>query len=177
MGFTPLEGVVMGTRSGDIDPAIVCHLMTDLKMSVKEVNDLLNKQSGLKGLSCLSHDMRDIESAMAAGDENATRAFKICVYRLKKYIGAYAAAMDGLDVLVFTAGIGENSPILRREVCSGLSFFGVKIDPEKNESPVKEKDISSADSKVRVLVIPTNEELAIARDTAEIVRGLKSSGR
>ncbi|MGE5542284.1 MAG: acetate kinase [Bacillota bacterium] len=170
MGYTPLEGLVMGTRSGDIDPALPYHMVVDLGMTVKEVNDLLNKQSGLKGVSGVSHDMRDIEQAMLQGNEGAKRAFDMFCYRLRKYVGAYAAAMDGLDVLVFTAGIGENSPLVRWEVCSRLGVLGIKVDKEKNESPVKEKVISTPDSRVTVMVVPTNEELAIARDTARIVR-------
>ncbi|MCR4398861.1 MAG: acetate kinase [Firmicutes bacterium] len=176
MGYTPLEGLVMGTRCGDVDPALTYHMVVDLGMTVKEVNDLLNKQSGLKGMSGLSHDMRDIESAMAEGNEDARRAFEIFCYRLRKYIGAYAAAMDGLDVLVFTAGIGENSPAVRWAVCSKLGVLGIKVDKEKNESPVKEKIISTPDSRVVVMVIPTNEELAIARDTARIITEMRKAG-
>ncbi|NPV69167.1 MAG: acetate kinase [Firmicutes bacterium] len=175
MGYTPLEGLVMGTRCGDIDPALTYHMVVDLKMSVKEVNDLLNKRSGMKGLSAISHDMRDIELAMLEGNENGKRAFDIFCYRLRKYVGAYAAAMDGLDVLVFTGGIGENSTLVRWHVCSKLSVLGIKVDKALNESPAREKEISTPDSRVKVLVVPTNEELAIARDTMQIVKSLEKN--
>ncbi|WP_018962836.1 acetate/propionate family kinase [Coprothermobacter platensis] len=173
MGFTPLEGLVMGTRSGDIDPAIVIWMMRELGMSYDEVDNVLNKKSGILGLvRGRSYDMRDIEDWMAAGDEEARRAMDVYCYRLKKYIGSYAAVLGGLDVLVFTAGVGENSPILREIVCDGLEFLGIKIDKEKNN--VKgDAIISAADSKVTVMSIRTDEELMIARDTYRIVRGLK----
>lgn len=175
MGFTPLEGLVMGTRSGDIDPAIVVHLQTKLGMNVDEVYDLLNKKSGVLGIYGKSSDMRDIEDAAFEGDRMARLALDIYEYRIAKYIGAYAAAMNGVDVIVFTAGVGENSPILRQEICENyLGYLGVKIDRQKNDFKGKEKVISTPDSKVTVMVVPTNEELVIARDTKEIVeKGMK----
>ncbi|HDM70692.1 MAG TPA: acetate kinase, partial [Thermotogales bacterium] len=175
MGFTPLEGLVMGTRSGDIDPAIVTFLQEKEGMSAGEVYDLLNKKSGVLGLSELSSDMRDIEEGAMKGDERLRLVLDIYEYRIAKYIGAYAAAMNGVDVIIFTAGVGENSSILRREICENyLGYLGVKIDVEKNEFKGEERIISTDDSKVKVMVIPTNEELLIARDTKEIVeKGLK----
>ena len=175
MGFTPLEGLVMGTRSGDIDPAIVTFLQEKEGMSAGEVYDLLNKKSGVLGLSELSSDMRDIEEGAMKGDERLRLVLDIYEYRIAKYIGAYAAAMNGVDVIIFTAGVGENSSILRREICENyLVYLGVKIDVEKNEFKGEERIISTDDSKVKVMVIPTNEELLIARDTKEIVeKGLK----
>jgi len=172
MGFTPLEGLVMGTRSGDLDPAIPIWMMRELGMSFDEVDNLLNKKSGVFGLvRGRSFDMRDIEDWMAAGDEEAKKAMEVYCYRLKKYIGGYAAVMGGVDVLIFTAGVGENSPIVREMVCEGLEFLGIKLDKEKNNSR-GDAIISAADSKVVVMSIKTNEELMIARDTYEIVRGL-----
>ncbi len=175
MGFTPLEGLVMGTRSGDIDPAIVIHLQQKLGMSVDEVYTMLNKRSGVLGLFKKSSDMRDLEDAVFEGDEYARLILDIYEYRIAKYIGAYAAAMNGVDIIVFTAGVGENSPIIRKEVCENyLSFLGIKIDDEANEAKGEERIISTLDSKVTVMTIPTNEELVIARDTKEIVeKGIK----
>lgn len=169
MGFTPLEGLLMGTRSGDIDPAIVLYVMSKEGLSMSEANALLNKHSGLLGISGVSSDMREIIQEMKNGNPRAKLAFDVFCYRIKKYIGAYASAMGGVDAIVFTAGIGENSPDVRKKVCEGLEFLGIKIDDEKNNSPEKEKIITTDDSKVKVLVIPTNEELVIALDTAEIV--------
>jgi len=169
MGFTPLEGLLMGTRSGDIDPAIVLYVMSKEGLSMSEANALLNKHSGLLGISGVSSDMREIIQEMKNGNPRAKLAFDVFCYRIKKYIGAYASAMGGVDAIVFTAGIGENSPDVRKKVCEGLEFLGIKIDDEKNNSPEKEKIITTEDSKVKVLVIPTNEELVIALDTAEIV--------
>lgn len=170
MGFTPLEGLVMGTRCGDIDPAIVIYLQQNLGMSVEKVYDLLNKKSGMLGLTNnLSSDMRDIEDAAHTGNEIAQLALDIYVYRIAKYIGAYAAAMNGVDAIVFTAGVGENSPYVREKVCEYLGFLGVKIDRQLNDVKGLERIISTPDSKVAVLVVPTNEELVIARDTKYIV--------
>lgn len=169
MGFTPLEGLLMGTRSGDIDPAVVIYLMSKEGLTMAEINALLNKHSGLLGISGVSSDMREIIKEMKNGNIRAKLAFDIFCYRVKKYIGAYSAAMGGVDAIVFTAGIGENSPDVRKEVCKDLEFLGIKIDDEKNNSPEKEKIITTDDSKVKVLVIPTNEELVIALDAAEIV--------
>jgi len=170
MGFTPLEGLLMGTRSGDLDPAVILHIMGREELSLHEANALLNKHSGLNGISGISSDMREINKAADEGDRHAALARDIYCYRLKKYIGAYTAAMGGLDVIVFTAGIGENSPVIRQMTCEGLQFLGIELDPGKNESAVaKETEISSQKSKVTVFVIPTNEELVIARDTLNIV--------
>ncbi|MEJ5228936.1 MAG: acetate kinase [Pseudothermotoga sp.] len=174
MGFTPLEGLVMGTRSGDIDPAIVIYMQQNLGMSVDKVYDLLNKKSGMLGLSGLSSDMRDIEDAAQAGNETAQMALDIYIYRIAKYIGAYAAAMNGVDAIVFTAGVGENSPYIREKVCAYLGFLGVKIDKTLNDVKGVERVISTPDSKVAVLIVPTDEELVIARDTKKIVEsGIK----
>ena len=172
MGFTPLEGLVMGTRSGDIDPAIIQYLVSYAGMSVDEVNSLLNKKSGFLGLSGISSDSRDLEDASAEGNKRAQLALNVFYYRVKKYIGAYAAAMGGVDAIVFTAGIGENSHLTREHSCEGLEFLGIKIDKEKNKVRGKIADISTNDSTVKVFLIPTNEELMIAKDTKEIVESL-----
>ncbi len=169
MGFTPLEGLLMGTRSGDIDPAVILYIMSKEGLTMAEVNALLNKHSGLIGISGVSSDMREIIKEMKNGNYRAKLAFEIFCYRIKKYIGAYACAIGGVDAIVFTAGIGENSPDVRKKACEGLEFLGIKIDDEKNNSPEKEKIITTDDSTVKVFVIPTNEELVIALDTAEIV--------
>ncbi len=170
MGFTPLEGLLMGTRCGDIDPSIITYLMGKEELSISEVNTLLNKHSGLAGISGESSDMREIEQAVSEGDKKATYAFDVFNYRIKKYIGAYSAAMGGLDVLVFTGGIGENSTLVRKTVCKDLGFLGIKLDEELNENVEGEMVITSNDSKTKVLVIPTNEELVIAMDTERIVK-------
>jgi acetate kinase len=170
MGFTPLAGVPMGTRSGDIDPAIVTFLMENEKMSTKEVNDYLNKKSGMLGLSKISSDFRDIEDAAKAGDSQANLALDIFAYRVKQYIAMYAAAMNGLDVLIFTAGVGENSDVVRERVTKDMDFLGISIDKEKNKVRGKEADISSNGAKVKTLVIPTNEELMIARETLRLAK-------
>ena len=168
MGFTPLAGVLMGTRSGDVDPALLPFLAQAEKMDVKEVDSVLNKKSGLLGVSGISSDLRDIEDAAKRGEKRAKLAEDVLTYGVKKYIGAYAAAMGGIDALVFTAGVGENSASTRAAVCEGLEFLGIKIDPKKNDIRGKEADISAEGSKVRVLVVPTNEELMIARDTKRL---------
>lgn len=168
MGFTPLAGVLMGTRSGDVDPALLPFIAKTEKMGMDEIDMLLNKKSGLLGISGTSSDLRDVEDAALKGDKRAQLAVNMLNYDIKKFIGAYAAAMGGVDVLVFTAGVGENSIPTRAAVCEGLEFLGIKIDPEKNAVRGKEADISAADSRVRVLVIPTNEELMIARDTKRL---------
>jgi acetate kinase len=166
MGMTPLEGLMMGTRSGDIDPAIVPFAMDKEDLSLNEVNSMLNKHSGLFAVSGGMGDMREIMEAAQEGDRNAKLAFDMYEYRLRKYIGAYAAAMNGFDALVFTAGVGENSSLLRKTVCDQLSFLGIKLDDEANERKSgHDRIISSADSRIEVWVIPTNEELMIARDT------------
>ena len=168
MGLTPLAGVLMGTRTGDMDPAIVPFIQKATGMSADEMNDFMNKKSGLLGVSGVSSDLRDVEEAANKGNARAKLAVDILVYGIKKYIGAYTAIMGGLDVIVFTAGIGENSASTRESVCKGLEFLGVKIDPAKNNIRGKEAVVSADDSRVTVAVIPTNEELMIARDTKRI---------
>lgn len=170
MGFTPLEGLEMGTRTGDIDPAIVTFLMNQLGMTAAEVDSTLNKESGIYGVSGVSSDFRDVEAEAEKGHHRSQLALDIFYYRVKKYIGSYAAAMDGIDCLVFTAGLGENSPETREAVCDGLSYLGIGIDKSKNNFRGKTVDISAPDSKVKVLTIPTNEELMIARDTLNIIK-------
>jgi len=171
MGFTPLEGLLMGTRCGDIDPSIITFLMSKEGLTLFEANTLLNKHSGLMGVSGVSSDMREILSALEDNDKKAKFAFDIFCYRIKKYLGAYSAAMGGLDAFVFTGGIGENSSKVRNEVCSDLEFLGIEIDIQKNNS---QSEIISADSsKVKVFCLPTNEELVIATDTEKIVSGIK----
>jgi acetate kinase len=171
MGLTPLEGLMMGTRSGDLDPAIVPYTMGKEDLTLNEVNSMLNKHSGLIAISGISSDMREVEKAMAEGDKNAKLAFEMYEYRLRKYIGAYVAAMNGLDVLVFTAGVGENSVLLRQTVCRQLTFFGVELDEDLNQTrSSQERRISTGKSNVQVLVIPTNEELMIARETYRLVK-------
>lgn len=172
MGFTPLEGLVMGTRCGDMDPAIVTFLEDEAGMSSKEVNNLMNKKSGVLGISGVSSDFRDIEGEAEKGNERAALALDVFHYRVRKYIGAYAAAMGGVDAIVFTAGLGENSAESRREICKGLEFLGVSIDDEKNSQRGKQIDISTEGASVRTFVIPTNEELMIAKDTRDIVSAL-----
>ena len=169
MGLTPLEGVLMGSRSGDLDPAVVECIANNEHLTPTETLNLLNKKSGLLGLSGVSSDMRDVYNAADEGNERAQMTLDIWAYRVKKYIGAYAAAMGGLDAVIFTAGIGENDKRSRASVCEGLEFMGIKLDPEKNNTRGVEAEISADDSKVKVWVIPTNEELAIARDTLELV--------
>jgi len=170
MGFTPLEGLVMGTRCGDIDPALVPLIGNRLNLDNGELDEFLNKKCGLLGISGISSDMRDIQAAVASGDQKARDALDIFIYRIVKYVGAYYAALGGLDVLVFTAGIGENDHLVRQEVCENLTCFGVKIDKEKNASVRSEEAVISApDSSVDVLLTPTNEELMIALDAYEIV--------
>lgn len=170
MGFTPLEGLLMGTRTGDLDPAIILHLMGREELTLHEASTLMNKHSGLAGISGVSSDMREIEEAAAEGNFKADLAHDIFCYRLKKYIGAYSAAMGGLDTVVFTAGVGENSPLVRSKTCSNMEYLGIKIDEDANKAVAGgEVDISTEDSRVRVLVVPTNEELVIARDAKRIV--------
>ncbi|MGC8831279.1 MAG: acetate/propionate family kinase [Thermoproteota archaeon] len=165
MGFTPLEGLVMGTRSGDIDPSIVFYLIGE-GFSPREVEDMLNKKSGLLGVSGVSNDIRDVEREAEAGSKRARLALEIFAYRAKKYIGAYAAVLGGLDVLVFTGGIGENDPLMRRMICGNMGFLGLEIDEEANRATVgKTGVISGKQSRIRILVIPTDEELAIAEET------------
>ncbi len=172
MGYTPLEGLYMGTRCGDLDPAVPLAIQNQMKLTPPEVDHLLNQRSGMLGVSGISSDMRDLEEAAEKGNQRAILALKMYAYKVKKYIGAYAAAMGGLDVLVFTAGIGENSPLIREWSCQGLEFMGIEIDPEKNREMVRGREGVISKGKVKVMVIPTNEELVIARDTAEIVSRL-----
>ena len=165
MGFTPLEGLVMGTRCGDIDPAIVYYLMDKLGLDTGKINDYLNKKSGLLGVSGVSSDMRDIIAAAASGNKRAALSLTIFCNRVKGYIGNYIAKLNGADCLVFTAGIGENGYDIRETICSDMDSLGLKLDIEKNKVRGQQADVSAADSKVKILVIPTNEELVIARDT------------
>lgn len=169
MGLTPLAGVMMGSRSGDIDASAVTYMMEKLGMQPQEMADYLNKQSGVLGISGVSSDMREVEAAASAGNKRARLALDMYTYRIKKYIGAYAAAMGGVDIIVWTAGVGENQVDIREDSCSGLEFLGVKIDHEANETRGEEAVISSPDSRVAVCVIPTDEELMIAKDTMALL--------
>ena len=170
MGLTPVEGLVMGTRSGDVDLGAITYLMDKLNLSVADLNTIINKKSGVLGVSGVSSDMRDIEDAISKGNERAKLALEMFEYRLLKYIGAYTAALNGVDVIVFTGGIGENQTITREYICEGLNYLGVKYDKELNaKSRGEEIEISTPDSKVRVVVIPTDEELTIATDTMNLV--------
>ena len=168
MGMTPLEGLMMGSRSGDIDAAAVTYLMEKLGKKPQEMSDFLNKKSGVLGITGISSDMREIENAALEGNERAQLALNMYNYRIKKYIGAYAAAMGGVDIIVWTAGVGENQTDTRIDACSDLEFLGIKIDAEKNKTRGQETIISTDDSKVTVCVIPTDEELVIARDTMRL---------
>lgn len=170
MGLTPLEGLVMGTRSGDLDPAILEFISKKEDLSMEQVLDILNKKSGVKGISGdLSSDFRDLEEAEAKGDPKAALALEVFAYRVIKYIGAYTAAMNGVDAIAFTAGVGENNGILRKQVCDSMAYLGISLDDEKNKLRGQEVMISAPESKVKVLVIPTNEELAIARETVALI--------
>ncbi len=169
MGFTPLEGLAMGTRSGDIDPAIIPFIMDKENMTFEEVNDLLNKKSGVLGISGISSDFRDLEIATEEGNERAKLAIDVFVNRVKKYVGAYVATMCRIDALVFTAGIGENSSYIREKVCEGLECLGIRIDPELNKVRGKEAQVNKDLNSVAILVVPTNEELMIARDTKALI--------
>lgn len=171
MGLTPLEGLIMGTRSGDIDPAIIEFIAHKEGKSIDEIMTILNKESGVLGLSDnLSSDFRDIEDGYINGAENATRAMKTFSYRVAKYVGSYVAAMNGVDVICFTAGVGENGPIVRNLVCEYLGYLGITLDQELNQKRGEDIAITTPDSKTTVMVIPTNEELAIARETAALVK-------
>ena len=169
MGFTPLEGLVMGTRSGDIDPAVVTYIMSKENLSPAEMDAILNKKSGVLGISGVSSDFRDIEEAENSGNARAKAALDIFAYRVAKYVGSYAAAMNGVDAIVFTAGLGENSSSMRKMICDYLEYLGVSLDAEKNGMRGKAMAVSAETSKVKVFVIPTNEELVIARDTKELI--------
>jgi acetate kinase len=175
MGFTPVEGLIMGSRSGDIDMGAVTYIMDKEKIGTKSASVLFNKHSGILGISGLSSDMREIREAATKGDERCKLALQMFDYRIKKYIGAYAAAMGGLDVLVFTGGIGENSDATRTGVCEGLEFLGVELDETVNTGlRSQECTISKAGAKVKVMVVPTNEELMIAIDTQKIIEEHKN---
>ncbi len=171
MGLSPLAGVPMGTRSGDIDACVVQFICNKYGMSVDDCLNMLNKKSGMLGISGVSSDFRDLEDGSAKGNENCTLALEKFCYEVAKYVGSYAAALNGIDILTFTAGVGENGPDTRQMICDYLAFMGVKLDPEKNKVRGKEMMISAPDSKVQVWVVPTNEELMIAQDTAELVNG------
>ena len=175
MGFTPLEGVEMGTRCGSIDPAIVTYIMKKYGYTPDEMSSFMNKKCGFLGLSGISSDSRDIEAAILEGNKQAELTANVLAYQVKKYIGSYAAAMDGLDAIVFTAGMGENNPELRERVCKEMKFFGVEIDMELNAKTLRQPntvELSTPNSKVKVYVLPTNEELMIAKDTEDIVSKL-----
>jgi acetate kinase len=171
MGMTPLEGLVMGTRAGDIDTGAVTYLMERENYDIKAVSNILNKQSGLFGISGVTSDMRDLRKAISEGNERAKLALDMFVYRIKKYIGSYIAALGGVDVIVFTGGIGENVNVVRDAICDGFECFGIKLDKSANDEAIGvERNISAKDSKVTVLAIPTDEEFMIASDTLEIVK-------
>ena len=170
MGLTPLEGLAMGTRCGDIDPAIIKFLAHQKNLNIDEIDNILNKKSGVLGISQVSSDFRDIEKAAQNNNYQAQLALEIFYYRCAKYIGAYAAALNGVDVIAFTAGLGENSPETREAICNYLNYLGVEIDKEKNNSRGKEIEISNLNSKVKVFVVPTNEELMIARETLNLIK-------
>ena len=170
MGLTPTEGLMMGTRVGDVDPGALTYLMTKHHLNADDLQRIINKESGMAGLSGISSDMREIEAAVNAGDERARLGLDMYEQRITKYIGAYAAEMGGVDIIVFTGGVGENQCGLRADVCAPLAFMGVEIDPEANKARGEEAVISTAASKVKVVVVPTDEELMIARDTAELVK-------
>ena len=169
MGLTPLEGLVMGTRSGDVDPGALQFIMHKENMDIDQMLNVLNKKSGVYGMSGVSSDMRDIDDAIAAGNEDAKNAFDVLCYGIAKFIGGYVAAMNGVDAIAFTAGIGENVCIVREKVCAYLGYLGVELNKEANAKQGEEVTISTPDSKVKVMVVPTNEELAIARETVALV--------
>ena len=171
MGLTPLEGLMMGTRCGDIDPAIIFHLMEEGQMSADTINQMLNRESGLLGVSGVASDVRDLFQAVSEDNPQAALALKMFSYRVRQYIGKYAAVLGGLDALIFTAGIGENAPSIRSTICEDLGFLGIHLDEEKNQSSGVEKAIHREDAAVNLLVVPTNEELMIARDTLRLIQG------
>lgn len=170
MGFTPLEGIIMGTRCGNIDPTVVSFIMEKENIPLEDINNYLNKKCGVLGISGVSSDFRDLEEAAEKGNKRAKLALDVFAYQAKKFIGSYAAAMNGLDVVIFTGGIGENSVSMREMICHEMDFFGIKLDNKKNNVRGKNALISSKDAKVKVLVIPTNEELMIALETVELVK-------
>ena len=176
MGFTPVEGLIMGTRSGDVDAGVLLFLAEKENLSIKQVNDVVNKKSGVLGISGLSSDMRDLEDASAAGNERAQLAIDMYYYRVKKYVGAYAAVMDGVDLIIFTGGIGENDPFIRAHVSEAIDFMGVDFDAEANKGVRgKDKVLTKPNSRVKVMTVTTNEELVIATDTANIVSKIKKT--
>jgi acetate kinase len=169
MGFGPLSGLVMGTRSGDIDPSVIFHLVDEVGYDLDKVKALLNKQSGMQGLTGFS-DMRDISIAIAAGDREAEMAYEMYAYRIKKYIGSYAAVLNGLDAIVFTAGVGENDANIRKCICANLDFLGIKLDEEKNsQQSTGLREINANNARVKILIVPTNEELEIAQQCYELL--------
>ena len=170
MGLTPLEGLIMGTRSGDIDPAIVQYICNKENKDVNEVLNILNKKSGVLGMSGVSNDFRDVETAAKDGNHQAEVALEAFKYRVAKYIGAYTAAMNGVDAIAFTAGVGENDKTSRKDICKYLGYLGVEIDDEANDIRGEERLISTPNSKVKIFLIPTNEELAIARETLRLAK-------
>ncbi|MCC5936280.1 MAG: acetate kinase [Lunatimonas sp.] len=169
MGLGPMGGLVMGTRCGDIDPSVIFHLIRERGFSVKEVNEVFNKKSGLLGL-CGYSDMRDVKKAIAAGEEDARLAYELYAYRIKKYVGAYCAALNGLDALIFTAGVGENDPDMREAVCADMDYLGIRLDQSKNRQGSGLREIQEGSSPVKVLVVPTNEELEIGLQTHALVQ-------
>ena len=174
MGMTPLEGLMMGTRSGDIDPAILEYIQKKDNITIEEVMDILNKESGVYGMSGISSDFRDLTEAEEAGNQAAARTLEAYAYRVAKYIGSYVAAMNGVDAIAFTAGVGENSAVIRSEICKYLGYLGLTIDEVTNHAGSGDRIITTPDSRVRVCVIPTNEELEIARETMRLVKGGKA---
>ena len=170
MGLTPTEGLMMGTRVGDVDPGALVYLMQQENIDAAQLGNIINKESGVKGISGISSDMRDIEDAIAKGDKRAELALDMYEYRIIKYIGEYTAVLGGVDIIVFTGGVGENQTITRERVCKQLSFLGIDFNEEANKVRGKEIELTKPDSKVKVVVIPTDEELMIAEDTAEIVK-------
>jgi acetate kinase len=169
MGLTPLEGLMMGTRSGDIDPSIVGYLTRRLDMSLADVEKMLNKESGMLGISGISSDLRDVEQAYARGNDRARLALEVYGYHIRKYIGAYAVALGRVDAIIFTAGVGEHASLVREWACKGLDAIGAVLDPFKNATRHDEAIISKAASRVKIMIVPTNEELMIARDTRDLV--------
>jgi acetate kinase len=169
MGLTPLEGLVMGTRCGDIDPAIVGFLAKKLEVSLDEVDRILNKESGIYGITGISSDLRDVEREYAAGNERARLGLEVYCYHIRKYIGAYAVALGHVDAIIFTAGVGENGSMIRQWACRGLEILGAELDPFENGVRHDEAMISKPTSRVKIMVVPTNEELMIARDTRDLV--------
>ncbi|QTL98797.1 acetate/propionate family kinase [Iocasia frigidifontis] len=170
MGFTPLEGVAMGTRSGDLDPGIIPYIMKERNLTIEDIDSILNKESGVLGISSISNDFRDLSEAAKSGNKRAELALEIFCRRVKKYIGSYAALMGGIDVIIFTAGIGENAINVREKILSNMDYFGIELSSEKNNLRGQEAEISAANSRVKVYVIPTNEELVIAREAKKIIK-------